>query len=160
MRFKKWWLIFLLFFLLAVVLFKLYGRQEVIEVWGKVERVVDGDTIEVEVGNKNEVVRLIGIDAPEQGECFASESARYLNELIKNKVVMLTRDESVDNRDKYGRLLRYVTHENQLLNVLMVKGGFAKEYYFMGREYKYRNKVVSAEGVAKKDNVGMWKLCD
>jgi endonuclease YncB( thermonuclease family) len=41
---------------------------------GKATRVVDGDTIHVRVGNRTEKVRLIGIDAPEVGQCFADEA--------------------------------------------------------------------------------------
>jgi len=51
-------------------------------------RVVDGDTIEVKMGNKIESVRLIGIDAPEMNEETrerAIESKQYLENLLKNQ---------------------------------------------------------------------------
>ena len=79
---------------------------------GKVTRIVDGDTLHVRVGAKTEKVRLIGIDAPEQGACYAGQSAATLRTLAFNKRVKLTGDRTQSRRDRYKRLLAYVTLPN------------------------------------------------
>ena len=72
----------------------------------KVARVIDGDTFEIETGEK---VRLIGIDAPEsvhptkEDECYGETSSKVLKELIEGKSVYLEKD--VSETDRYGRLL-------------------------------------------------------
>src|SRR3989344_6996325 len=75
----------------------------------KVTRVIDGDTIEIEGGQK---VRYIGIDTPETvdprslPQCFGKEAASKNRELVEGKKVRLEKD--ILDKDKYGRLLRYV----------------------------------------------------
>jgi len=66
--------------------------------------VIDGDTILTSVGK----VRLLGIDAPEMGECGADEATERLADLVEGKNVTLVFDRLQSDRDKYGRLLRYV----------------------------------------------------
>ena len=81
-----------------------------------VTAIVDGDTIDVDVGDREERVRLIGIDTPEiahpafgdrppvEPECFGDEAQRYTGELLAvGSGVRLERD--VVARDDYGRLL-------------------------------------------------------
>src|SRR3989344_5552836 len=68
-----------------------------------VVRVVDGDTIELEDKVK---VRLLGVNAPERGECYFEESKKVLEALVEGTTVFLTKD--VTGTDRYGRLLRYV----------------------------------------------------
>jgi len=97
------------------------GRESAI-----VKRVVDGDTFELDNGSK---VRLIGIDAPEDPlgktpDCFAKESFQFLKELVEGKSVTLAKD--INNKDKYGRLLRYVFLDPIFVNEILVKKGFAK----------------------------------
>ncbi|MBI3335237.1 MAG: thermonuclease family protein [Candidatus Portnoybacteria bacterium] len=75
----------------------------------KVARVIDGDTIELENGQR---VRYIGIDTPETSDprkpiqCFGIEAAKKNQELVEGKMVRLEKD--VSERDRYARLLRYV----------------------------------------------------
>lgn len=75
----------------------------------KVVRVIDGDTIEIEGGDR---VRYIGIDTPETVDprkpvqCYGQEASNKNKELVEGKTVELEKD--VSETDKYGRLLRYV----------------------------------------------------
>jgi endonuclease YncB( thermonuclease family) len=69
-----------------------------------VYRVIDGDTIVTSAGT----VRLIGIDAPEKSDCGYEEAKQELTTLVEGKTVDLVTDPSQDDRDKYGRYLRYV----------------------------------------------------
>jgi len=65
--------------------------------------VIDGDTFKLE--NK-ETVRLICIDSPEKGRKGYEEAKEFLTGMILDKEVRLEKD--VDDKDEYGRLLRYV----------------------------------------------------
>jgi len=104
----------------------------------RVTRVIDGDTF---ITNKGDRVRLIGVDAPELPSLRGIESKMYLNQLIHNKVVTLERDEISDNKDKYGRLLRYVYLDKKDVNLQMIKSKYAKPYLYFDFEklnqYKY-----------------------
>lgn len=85
-----------------------------------VERAVDGDTLLLENGER---VRLIGIDSREKGEKCFLEAKKRLQELTFGKKVVLARD--VSNRDKYGRLVRFVFVQGKLVNLAMVEEGLA-----------------------------------
>ena len=89
----------------------------------KVIAIIDGDTIIIESG---ESVRLIGIDSPERGDPYFFEARDKLSYLIKNGIVLLERDK--DNKDEYGRLLRYVWYNNVFINAEMVRSGYATAY--------------------------------
>ena len=65
--------------------------------------VVDGDTVDLDNGER---VRLVGIDAPEKGTCGADEATTALSEMVLGQEVTL--EPSDEDRDRYGRLLRYV----------------------------------------------------
>lgn len=97
----------------------------------RVKRVIDGDTIELENGDK---VRYIGIDTPESVkpntpiQCFAKEAAARNRELVLDKEVRLEHD--VSDRDRYGRLLRYVYVGDVFVNAELVRQGYAKSASF------------------------------
>ncbi|OGJ21572.1 hypothetical protein A3K73_09465 [Candidatus Pacearchaeota archaeon RBG_13_36_9] len=91
----------------------------------RVARVIDGDTFELEGG---EIVRLICIDAPEQGEEGAEEAKAYVEELILNRIVRLEKD--VSETDAYGRLLRYVYTGDLFVNKEMVSRGYAEVWRY------------------------------
>jgi hypothetical protein len=77
-----------------------------------VDHVADGDTIQVAIRGREEDVRFIGIDTPEVYggvECGGREASASMKRMLKpGDRVRLVRDRSQDNRDYYGRLLRYV----------------------------------------------------
>lgn len=94
----------------------------------QVVSVTDGDTLTVRLNGINERVRLIGINAPEAGECFASEATAELRSLTFGATVELVTDRT--SRDDYGRLLRYVFVQDPqrgtvFVNEVLVEGGFA-----------------------------------
>jgi endonuclease YncB( thermonuclease family) len=69
-----------------------------------VNRVIDGDTIELTDGR---TVRFLGIDTPERGDCGYSEAGDRLSELLAaGDVTLITA--GGDDTDRYGRILRYV----------------------------------------------------
>jgi micrococcal nuclease len=113
--------------------------------------VVDGDTIELE--NKTRV-RLIGIDTPERGEPYFAESWEKLKEFVLNKQVRLEKD--VSERDRYGRLLRYVFVGDTFVNLEMVRQGYA-HVYTVPPDVKYQEQLLNAEQEARNAKVGLWK---
>lgn len=80
----------------------------------KLVRVIDGDTIIVDIEGDEYRVRMIGIDTPESVHPDSSKNtedgilaSEYTKDLLKNvETVYLQKD--VSETDKYGRLLRYI----------------------------------------------------
>lgn len=127
-----------------------------------VVRVIDGDTIEVEINGKTESVRYIGIDTPETVDprkpvqCFGVEASNKNKELVGGKMVRLEKD--ITDRDKYGRLLRYVWLGDTLINQALTEQGFAKSYSYPP-DIKYQDKFIEAEREAREDKLGLWTAC-
>lgn len=90
-----------------------------------VTRVVDGDTLEIETGEK---VRLICVNTPEKDELGYKDAKSFLENLVLNKQVTLEKD--ITNKDKYGRLLRYVYVDNVFVNKEIVQQGYGKIYRY------------------------------
>ncbi|RZN33708.1 MAG: hypothetical protein EFT35_10260 [Methanophagales archaeon ANME-1-THS] len=116
-----------------------------------ISSVVDGDTVILQNG---EQVRLLGINSPEQGHPYYEEARTRLKELIEGKTVRLERD--VEDKDQYGRLLRYIYCDDTMVNVEMVRGGYAN-VYISPPNTKYSNKFEEAEQEAKNAHRGLWK---
>lgn len=129
----------------------------------QVTRVIDGDTIEVLIDGEIEVVRLIGIDTPELKhpvkavECYAVEASRYMAKLVAGKYVRLEADPTQDDRDRYDRLLRYVFLEDgTFINKAMIAGGYAYQYTYSGKAYKYQTEFKKAEADSWRRREGVW----
>ena len=115
--------------------------------------VTDGDTIDVRIDGSVETVRLVGINAPERGECLADEAERWLRDRVDGRSVELVRD--VSDRDRYGRLLRYVELDGADVGVELVRAGLAlaREYPpDTGRAAEYQLVQEAAEDAG----AGMW----
>lgn len=126
----------------------------------RVTRVIDGDSVALSTG---EQVRYIGIDAPEifdgatgKKDCFADQAKKTNTALVLNQEVELEAD--VNDKDKYGRLLRYVYVEDQLVNEFLLRWGYAKmENYFP--EKRYMAVFREAQNEAQMQNRGLWGNC-
>ncbi len=134
----------------------------------QVVKIVDGDTIDVNINGKSERIRLIGIDTPETVkydnpiECFGPEATAKAKELLLNKKVRLEVDSTQDDRDTYDRLLRYVYRDDDLFfNEWMITNGYAREFTFI-KPYKYQTEFKQAEINAQNSELGLWKsgVCD
>ncbi|MBE2267314.1 MAG: thermonuclease family protein [Anaerolinea sp.] len=90
----------------------------------RVTRIIDGDTIDVEINGVGYRVRYVGVNTPESDQpCY--EAATNANAaLVEGKTVMLVRD--VNNTDQYGRLLRYVYVNGEFVNAELVAEGWAE----------------------------------
>jgi endonuclease YncB( thermonuclease family) len=91
----------------------------------KVVRVIDGDTIELENGQK---VRLIGIDTPERGCPGYQEAKKNMQDLVLAKRIILVTDGKQDT-DRYGRLLRYVDLGDKDVGEEQIKDNLADARY-------------------------------
>lgn len=122
-----------------------------------VKRVVDGDTIELESGQK---VRYIGVNTPESVdprrtvECFGKEASAFNKELVEGKTVFLKRD--ISDTDKYGRLLRFVYLENgTFVNEILVQEGYALVSTYPPDVSK-QDIFRTAEQKAREGKKGLW----
>ena len=119
--------------------------------------VVDGDTLRLRDG---EYVRLVQIDAPEVGqECYALAATRELVGLVpRGARIVLESDPALDDRDRYGRLLRYV-RTTLNVNVELVRRGAATPYFYDGDRGRYAGRLLAAVGAARAARRGMWGAC-
>ncbi|MFN3705720.1 MAG: thermonuclease family protein [Thermoflexales bacterium] len=125
-----------------------------------VTRVVDGDTIQVQINGVSYRVRYIGVDAPEstkQVDCFGLEASAFNQRLVGGQTVRLERD--VNETDRYGRLLRYV----YLLDGRMVNEELVREGYAIARTFppdvKHVDRLRRAEQEARQTGRGLWSAC-
>ncbi len=128
----------------------------------KIAKVVDGDTIDVELGGKTSRVRLLGINAPESVdprktvECFGREASAHLKDLLTGKDVALESDATQGDADKYDRLLRYVyLGDGADVGRSMIADGYAYEYTY-DKPYKYQSDYKTAEAAAREAKRGLW----
>jgi micrococcal nuclease len=83
--------------------------------------VVDGDTIDVQLGEAIRRVRYIGMNTPERGEPCFQEATTANAALVDGRTVAMVRD--VSETDRYGRLLRYVYVDELFVNAALVADG-------------------------------------
>ena len=98
----------------------------------KVERVVDGDTLVLDGGER---VRLIGVDTPETVhpnkpvERFGKEASAFTQRMVEGRNVFLEFDQETATKDRYGRTLAYVRMEDgRLLNEEIIRQGYGHAY--------------------------------
>lgn len=122
--------------------------------------IADGDTLFVKINNRDETIRLLGIDTPEiegkyvNAEFFGIEASEYTGKLAIRKKIRLEYDR--EKRDKYGRLLAYVyLPDGRMLNKLLIKNGYARVYRFF--KYKNKKEFLKLEKAAKTKCLGLWK---
>ncbi len=132
---------------------------------GVVEWVIDGDTVDIDIGGREERVRMIGIDTPELhtdaggAECMAREALEFTaSQLPSGTEVRLERD--VVGRDDYGRLLAYVYRraDDVLINELVVARGYARPLTIAPND-THSERFVTAALAAEAANLGLWGAC-
>ncbi len=129
-----------------------------------VNRVIDGDTIDVDLDGENTRVRLLNIDTPEIGhngepsECLAEEAKRYLEgRLPKGTEVRLEYDS--ERTDKYGRTLAGVFIDDDFINADVAAEGLATAVVFGGND-KFYDEVHNAERGPKDAGEGIFGVSD
>lgn len=139
----------------------------------KVSRVVDGDTIVVNVDGSEYKLRLIGVNTPEihhpqKGvEFFGKEASAFTEEKLNGKDIYLEKD--VSDTDRYQRLLRYVwltppkdpsnpTYEevrDNSFNGVLVRDGYANASTYPP-DVKYSEWFSKIEAEARNNSKGLW----
>ena len=135
----------------------LQNTQERVEV----KRVIDGDTIELSDGSR---VRYIGIDTPEityekgkKDECFALQALEKNRSLVEGKDIELSKD--ISETDKYGRLLRYVFVEGQLVQEELLEEGYA-DILTIPPDVRNAKSFRELRDFAREEKRGLWGVCE
>ena len=135
--------------------------------WYPVVKVVDGDTVTININGKNTTLRLIGLDTPETVDprrtvqCFGKEASDEAKKLMQGQSVRIELDESQGTYDKYGRTLAYVyvpadsRQEGIMVNQYMIAEGFGHEYTY-NLPYKYQAQFKTAQKSAQEQKRGLW----
>ena len=128
-------------------------------------RVVDGDTVDVDIAGTKERVRLIGINTPETKkpntpiECYGPEASEFTKETLpEGTPVRIVRD--VVGRDDYGRLLGYVyrSSDGLFVNLELVVEGYARPLTIRPND-SFAIDFVRAARAAEAANLGLWGSC-
>jgi micrococcal nuclease len=131
---------------------------------GRVVRVVDGDTIHVQVGSVREKVRYIGVDTPETKDprkpvqCFGQKAADFNASLVADESVRLVRD--VEERDRYGRLLAYVyrVRDGLFVNAELARLGYAQPLS-IPPDVRFADRFAALAREAREAGRGLWAAC-
>jgi micrococcal nuclease len=144
---------------------KPFNSKEPEREWRTVKRVIDGNTLELENGEK---VRLIGVDCPETGEQFWKKARSWTRRLSEDKYVWLEYDQT--RKDKYGRTLAYVHvfvpggprkygvdfDQRYVVNEEVISEGWGRAY--TKYPFKYMDKYRELEKRAKEAAIGLWPI--
>ena len=147
--------------------------------YGRVVKVVDGDTVYVNVNGELWKIRLLGVDTPEtykknnpyeyyllNGTPITNttylkiwgEKAKYFaKKQLENRTVIIVFDNEAPKKDKYGRYLAYIfiNNSNNLVNFNeeLLKYGYARVYI---SDFELKDEFLEVEREAKEDRVGLW----
>jgi micrococcal nuclease len=123
-----------------------------------VERVLDGDTLELAGGGR---VRLVQIDAPEKGEeCYGDRATALARRLLPSGArVRIEPDPGLDQVDRFRRQLAYVVRDGENVNVTLVRRGAAGVWFFRGARGRYADELLAAAREARTSRRGLWSAC-
>jgi micrococcal nuclease len=129
-----------------------------------VTRVVDGDTVHVRLGGREETVRYIGIDTPESVkpgtpvQCYAEAASARNRRLVAGRDVTLRTD--AESRDRYGRLLAYVYRRGDglFVNAELVREGVAT-ILSIPPNVAHAAELLALERSARRARRGLWHAC-
>jgi micrococcal nuclease len=128
----------------------------------KVQRVVDGDTIEVQVAGAVETVRLIGVDTPETVkpgspvECFGPQASAFTKGRLDGETLRLRFDREL--RDRYGRLLAYAYAGGRLFNAELIEHGLARTLEIEPNTSRAK-RLERSQARASRAGRGLWGHC-
>lgn len=133
-------LLFLLLFL---------GKITAAPIIGKVVGVSDGDTVTLLTAEKQQIkIRLEGIDAPENGQEYGTQSKQALSDLVFGKEVLA----GTTGTDRYGRTLAWIRVDGMDVSRRMVATGWAWQYL----KYNKDLDIMALQDQAKQQKLGLW----
>jgi endonuclease YncB( thermonuclease family) len=119
---------------------------------GRVTRIIDGDTLDVQLDSGPIRVRLDSIDAPERAQPWGDKATDALARRVADREVEL----SVTEQDRYDRLVSTVFAGGENVNTWLVEQGHAWAY----RQYLNDKTMTSREEQARSTRVGLWGLAN
>jgi micrococcal nuclease len=126
---------------------------------GVVATVVDGDTVELESGER---LRFLLVDTQEvtsgKNECYGAEARDYTRQLVEGKPVQLAYDEA-GCTDRYGRTLAYVSVDGREVNGLLVERGFACVLHISPAGDDRADEFKGLQSEARAAKRGLWGSC-
>jgi micrococcal nuclease len=131
-----------------------------------VDHYIDGDTIAVDMNGSVEDIRFIGIDTPETHkpntpvQCYGPAAAAHTQAIISQAggKVRLASDSLSTDRDRYGRLLRYVyLPDGTNVNEVNVMLGYA--FYYPYFPFSKSTQFAADERQAQDSKRGLWGSC-
>lgn len=117
-----------------------------------VTKVIDGDTIDVNISGEVKRVRYIGMDTPERDACYFREATERHTILVGSKVQL---DKDVSETDRFGRLLRYVYSGDLFVNAELVKQGYAAASTHPP-DVRHADLFVRLAREARESEIGLW----
>ncbi len=91
-------------------------------------------------------------------QCYGPEASAEARRLLEGKKVYLIPDPMSSDRDKYGRLLRYVFLSNgDFVNDYLVKNGYAYNYIY--EPFQFMKWFAFEEESARNGSAGLWGKC-
>ena len=132
--------------------------SSVFAVEAEIVRVIDGDTVIVDINGIEERLRIVGIDTPETVktgspvECFGIEASNQAKTILaEGSIVTL---ELQDERDRFDRLLGYIEIDGEDFGAMMISGGYA--YTFRAFDHDRLNNYIRLEKEARDNEIGLW----
>lgn len=132
---------------------------------GVVDRVIDGDTLDVHLSTGGDPVRvrILGIDTPETVDpdapvqCWGPEASTWAHQQLDGTTITLTSDPVADDTDRYGRLLRYVQlPDGSNYSVRAAETGMARAYIYQGQHFTEGANITAAQATAQTNGAGLW----
>lgn len=147
-----------------------HGEEKKYE--AEVLRVIDGDTVIVcfpgekpHSCNRQERVRLIGVDTPEmhfsdglEPDYYAQEAKAYTSSCLEGKTVEISLDDVSSERDVYDRIIAYIYIDGECFNRRLIQEGFG--YYYGNFEFNrsLMDSFSKAQDEAKERRIGLWSI--
>ena len=125
-----------------------------------VVRVIDGDTITVQIAGAIRTIRLIGVDTPEtvhptkKVQPGGPEASAFAKAALDRQTVRLEADPEGDQVDRYDRLLRYVYLNGENFNAILIREGYATAIRTF--PYSRKREFLRLEALARKARRGIW----
>ncbi|MDP4104242.1 MAG: thermonuclease family protein [Bacillota bacterium] len=131
-----------------------------------VTETLDGDTIKVIYNGKEETVRYLMVDTPKEKKSKGCEQPYALDAASRNKQLVHSGNVTIEfefgksNTDQNGRLLAYVFVNGTSIQETLLKEGLARVSTNDQQRYKYSIPFISAQTIAKKNQLNIWSEAD
>jgi endonuclease YncB( thermonuclease family) len=128
---------------------------------GVVSDVSEDNVLVVEIDNGPRVrVRLMGVETPARGECFANEARARIEGLALYRRVAVVGDPGQSTRDRRGRLLGYVEAKGADVGRQLLVGGYGAVHLLRKRPFTRFESYQAAQARAVAEGRGIWGSCE